>query len=330
MGLLQYLLGSLPSPDVVAPLVAGIALAGISFVWRRPLVTLPEGARRRRLLVAMGVGGSLVVVATSVVANALTASIGPLDATGYSGWWMRPLALGAAGIVLAVAAAALATEHAPAPGERALLPRRSWLAFASGPALVAVLAVAALLAATIAWQIRIAVDAPEDGAFYGRTGVHVDLPVWMPFTTGQGYVAGVGWPNHLATGVALAAVLALLWALLRGDAARPVPASEPAATTRSTRVATARVLTLVALGGVLATFGAVWAFVGFTGQIVVGVGDDLQPDVFLGTGYAMLARPMQAAGLAAQALAVAVLMRLAIDTTRAAVARRAVPVETSA
>lgn len=80
--------------------------------------------------------------------------------------------------------------------------------------------------------------------------------------------------------------------------------------------------TVILLAGVLATLGAVWSFVGFTGQIIVGLGDDIEPDVFLATGYADFARPMQYLGMAMQAASVALLLRVIVDTARAWFATR--------
>lgn len=317
MGILQFLLGRLPAPDVTAILVVGIALFAVSWIRPRRIVALPDG-RRRRTLTVVGVGGSVLVLAAATTANILIASLAPGDATGYSGWWMRPLALGAVVLVLSGALAAVASEPRPLPGARAFTTQRRWQEAAPRGFAAAALAVAGTLGVTVMWQMAIATTPPQDGNFYGRTGAYVDLPIWMSFNNGTGYVSGVGWPNHLATAIALVGAAVIYCLVLIVDARRPLREAEPATVSKLRRSATARILMVLTLAGVLATFGAVWSFVGFTGRIVVGLGDGLQPDIVLGTGYAAFAQPMQLIGLAAQAVAVAVLLRLVVDTVRAA------------
>lgn len=108
------------------------------------------------------------------------------------------------------------------------------------------------------------------------------------------------------------------------DTNRPILARSSAASIVADRTATARLLSFIALGGVLLSLGAVWAHVGFLGTMIVGLEADAsgQLTTIVGTGYREIARPMLLAGYAVQGIGAAVLMRLIVDTLRASASLR--------
>ena len=304
----------------------GLILFALSWVRPRPIVSLPQAGRRRDIFVWAGVAGSLlvVVVATAVSAIAVSTS----DASGFDGWWRRPAPLFVATLVVAAAAVALRRMPLPAPGELAIVPRRPWYAFASRTVLWISGITATLLALTAVWQIAIATTAPEDGPFFGNVPDYTNLPIYMLFNSGYGYLSGAGWPNHLATLVALALACAVFFAVLHTDANRPVFARSSASSVRSERELTARLFTFILLGGLITTLGAVWMHTGSSGQALVGLDEqwvsDNQsyPRILVAGGYDAFARPMNLLGYALQGGGVAFLLRLSVDTARAARATR--------
>lgn len=305
-------------------LTLGAILFGLSWIRPRRIVSLPESGRRADALARIGIAGPLSVVA---VASA-TSWLATLDPIGrHGGWWQRAAPLLAAAAVVVVAWLVLRREPLPAPGERTISPRRRWWAFAPRTPLWLLAGAAALLLVTVAWQMLIGVPLPDGGNRYGVGPADSGLPEFMVMQNDMGYVWGAGWPNHLATLVALLAAGAALAALLGSDANRPLVARASAPEVREERTATARILTLLALGGLLLTLGAVWAHVGFIGQIIVGVFEDNggEPGAqrfFVGTGYQSVAPLLHLGGYVVQGIGAALLLRLAVDTWRAAAARR--------
>ncbi|PRY67266.1 hypothetical protein B0I08_107162 [Glaciihabitans tibetensis] len=290
--------------------------------------TLPATVARRSILVWTGIAGSLLVVAVATVASALAARRGEYQYTGVDGWLGRPAPLLTAITVVAVAALVLRRSRLPEPGARGIAPRRPWHAFAPRPVLWATAVLATLVALTALWQSVIGMVAPEAGPFFGRTTDHTDLPIYMTFNQGYGYIAGVGWPNYLATFVVLAIAAVVLFLALRSDANRPVLARSSFVGVRVEREQTARLLTLIVLGGLVTTLGAVWMHAGSIGQVSVSfdqrwVSEDVSyPRIHFGGGYDAFARPLNLAGYAFQGIGVALLLRIATDTTRSALKLR--------
>lgn len=320
--MLRSLIPILPPLEVAATL--GLILFTLSWAIPRRLVTLPSSGRRRTALTWIGVGGSLLVAAVATFASAMPFLAGRYDWGVTSGAWTRPAPLLAVIAVLIVASLLLRREPLPTPEERSIAPRRSWRAFAPAAPLWIATIIAAVIGLTSLWQTAIGTTAPATGPFLGIVPEYSDLPVYMPFNSGYGYVAGAGWPNTLATLVLLACAVVAFVLVLRGDANRPISARSTAATTRIERELTARLLSWIVLGGLLATLGAVWMHTGSIGQGSVGfeeqwVSDDVSnPQVFVGSGYDAIARPMNLIGYALQALGFALLLRISVDTVRAA------------
>lgn len=293
----------------------GLLLFGLSWVQRRSIVALPQG-RRRSTLGTIGIAGAAAVLAVGTAASYVSAA-NPI--TGWGGWWLRPAPLLAVALALVIFTVMLRREPLPAPGERAIAPRRHWWSFAPSPLLWTTGITAALLLLTATWQTAIGVPLPKDGDTYGVGPTVHGPPAYMELQHGFGYVWGAGWPNHALTLIALALSGAALVLVLSGDANRPVFARVTAAEVRQDRAATARIVTLIALGGALLTLGAVWAFIGFNGDRFVMLGEpdaNGAADAMIGSRYQDFAGILHLGGYLVQGLGAALLMRLAVDTWR--------------
>ncbi|MFJ3392541.1 hypothetical protein [Leifsonia aquatica] len=305
----------------------GVILFALSWVRPRRIVSFPQVGLRRSILLCAGTAGSCAIALTATVASALNVAVP--HASGFDGWWRRPAPLVVATVAIVTAAVALRRTPLPAPGERAIAPRRAWYTFAP-PALLWTAGIVGALTALIAgWQIVIATTAPAAGPFFGNVPDYSTLPLYMSFNGGFGYVAGAGWPNQLATLVALLLAAMVLGTVLRTDANRPLFARASAPSVRPERESTARLLTLLLLAGLTATAGAVLMHVGAVGTSLVGLdasvvsGDASSPRVLIDGGYSAVARPMNLAGYLLQGAGVALALRLAVDSVRAARAGRA-------
>ncbi|GAA4190064.1 hypothetical protein GCM10022219_06860 [Microbacterium oryzae] len=306
-------------------LTFGVVLFALSWLRPRRLVSLPRTEYRARVLLVVGTAGAALIVLTASLMSAAAAFT--YDASGYDGWWRRPAPLAVAVLIVLGAGVALARVPLPAPGDRALVPRQRWRAFLSPALLWVTGATTVLIAVTALWHTVIAVSAPRDASFFGQVPEYTSLPIFMNFNSGLGYVAGAGWPNHLATLIALPVAFVVLFAVLRADANRPLARS--AAGTggaRADREATARILGLVLLAGLLATLGAVWMHVGAVGGSAVGLDDqwvteDMSiPRLMIYGGYNEIARPLNLTGYVVQGAGVALALRLIVDMVRAAFA----------
>ncbi|MFT4231655.1 MAG: hypothetical protein QM606_02610 [Leucobacter sp.] len=309
-------------PPIEMALTLGAIFFALSWLRPRRIVSLPASGRRAETLAWLGIAGSLIVVGV----GSLTSWLATLNPSfSGDGWWQRPAPLLAAAAVMAIAVIALHREPLPSPGERLIAPRRRWWHFAPRVPLWITATAGTLLLLMAGWQTLIGVSAPRDADHYGIGPGWTQLPGYTPIA--QGYFWGAGWPNHLATLVALVLAATAFALVLGGDANRPVPARRTAAQIAEEREATARLITFIGLGAVLLTLGAVWAFVGFVGQISIGIGlDELrQPVIEVGTGYGAFAPFMHLGGYVVQGIGAAVLLRLATDTLRALLAGRRVP-----
>ncbi|MBL3698573.1 hypothetical protein [Leucobacter luti] len=306
-------------------LTLGLAFFALSWVVPRRLVSLPSRERRASALTWLGICGSLALLAVATGTSWLGYRAGVVDASGFDGWWRRPAPLLAAALVVALGAAVLSREPRPAPGERALAPRRHWWAFTPRAPLWTAIGAAGVLALTAGWHTLIGVSAPAGANRFGIVPEATDLPVYFTVLGGSGYAAGAGWPNHLVTLLAIGAAAAALCTALAADANRPASARVSAADTRAERTATARMMVLLVLGGLLLTLGAVCAFIGFAGDRSIGIDLIMAPadpdalPVFGGSDYQAFAPLMHRGGYVIQGLGAALLLRLAVDTVRAAV-----------
>lgn len=304
-------------------LTLGTAFFALSWIRPRSTVRLPSRKQAALPLFLWGIISALLVLGIGTATSWIAAS-DPMH-VDWDAWRQRPLPLFVTAALLLTVVLPLRLAGTPAPGLRAITPRRSWWEFAPKP-LLRITAITVMLGLlTAGWQILIGVSVPSDGNRYGIGSIPTDLPAFGRFQDGLGYYWGAGWPNHLLTLIAfLLCALALPLALGAG-ANRPAPVEALAADVRESREAAARTMTLVALGGVLVTLGAVWAFVGFVGEIIVGV-DGLAASpgelVTVGTGYRDLARPLHWAGYIVQGIGAALLMRLVVDLLRSFVSGR--------
>ena len=306
---------------LLAPAVFGLFFFVLSWIYPRKIVSLPHAGLRASFLVRVGVAGSLIIALIACVVNVTT----PADMSGFEGWWRRPAALFAAAIVVAVSAIVLRFEPRPAVGATVIAPRRSWNTFASRPLVWVSGIIASMLALTAVWQTVIATTAPEDGQFLGNVPAYSPLPIYMMFNGQFGYIAGVGWPNNLATLATLAFAALVLVVELRADANRPLPNHGFSTAARSAREMTARLFGLLILGGLIVTLGAVWMHAGEIGQMKIAIDDNyISKDhlVTFGGSYDMIAFPLNYGGRLIQGLGVALLLRIAADTGRAAARRR--------
>ena len=328
LSLLITIKNLMPPPEIA--LTLGVVLFALSWIRPRRIISLPREGARTKLLAWVGIAGSLLVVVVATVVSAVAVASYAHPTSGFDGWWRRPAPLFVAALVVAVAALALRRMPLPAPGERAIAPRRPWHTFVSSVLLWISGIAAALLAGTAVWQGAIGVSAPSDAQFLGNVPLPTDLPIFMTFNSGYGFVAGAGWPNYLPTLVVLAVAAVVFIVGLRADANRPLFARSSASSVRAERELTARVLTFLLLGGLITTLGAVWMHAGSIGQGNIALnevrpseGADLAAEpVIVGSGYYAIARPMNLVGHLLQAAGVAFLLRLAVDTARALVASR--------
>lgn len=325
MEVIHWLFSALRTVFVVFPLevatTLGLVFFGLSWVHRRAIVTLPSG-QRLRTLVIVGTGGTLAVLAVATLTSWLP-TLAPVTNSG--GWWQRPAPLVAVMLVLFAACVLLLREPRLTTGERAVAPRRRWWSYAPAAPLWTAGVLAFLLFITVVWQISIGVSLPEGADRYGIGPDDHGIPAYMELHQGFGYVWGAGWPNHLATLIALVLTLAVFLLTLSVNAYRSVFATATAINFRQSQFATAQILTFMTLGGVLLTLGAVWAFVGFNGDRSISVGvpeTDGTVALNLGTGYQDIAEVMHLGGYVVQGLGAALLMRLAVDVWREFLAKR--------
>lgn len=300
-------------------LSTGLPLFALSLVYRKPLVTLPAGPRRKTL-VYLGIAGSIAVL-TSDISSQWIAEDGSFWAT--SNWWQRPISLAVAALVVIAAAFALRNIPLPSPGELTISPRRHWWAFSPRNLLWVIAVLTAFLLLTLAWHIAEAVNMTNN---LSQSWVGSDYPLIMMPTDVN------GWQDHLATLLALAAAAIALLLSLGADANRPIFARSSALDAREERTATARMFVLVTLGGLVLTIGAVLSYIGFTGQHMVVAYDtrieklsDYSTSISMtGDGYGSIAyHSLLLGGYVVQGIGAALLLRIVLDTARAAIATRA-------
>ena len=303
-------------------LTFGIIIFALSWLWPRRVISLPGAGLRRTVLIWSGTVGALLVVAAATLGSLINVLV--YDSSGFDGWWRRPLPLVVVVVVVAIAGVLLRHVPRPRPGEQAIMPQRSWRTFTPQVVLRCVSIGSAVLTVTVVWHIMIAVSASRGGPFFGEVPEYSILPIYMRFNENFGYVAGAGWPNHLATLLLLVLAVVVFVMVLRTDANRPSFADTSLSTVKAPREATARVLSWLLLAGILTTLGAVWMHVGSAGTSLVGLDERWvsetvsYPRLFVDGNYSAIAEPMNLIGYALQGLGVALGLRIATDTVRAA------------
>lgn len=285
MDLIHWAYGALRTITSIFPIEVALTLGVLFFAlsWIRPrsIVSLPAAGPRRTHLATLGLWGSVAIFVVATVTSWLPTLNPDMNA---GGWWQRALPLAATAIVVAIAALVFRREPRPAPGNRAIAPRRSFWAFTPATARWLLAGSGLLLLLTTAWQIAVGERLPEGADRYGiGPEGQEDLPVFTQLQHGMGYFWGTGWPNHLAALCALLLAAVVIFIALGADANRPVSVTRASAEVREERLASARLLTYVSLGGMLLTLGAVWAFVGYVGQAQTGLeatdaGDETLPE----------------------------------------------------
>ncbi len=329
----RIVLGFIPMPVIEAPILVGLALFALTWLSRGPWVTLPGDTHRRLLLTRIGIWGSLSIVAVATTVG-LVAAFAGYDPTGVAGWWRRPAPVIAAALVIGVAALLLAREPLPAPGERAIMPRRHWWSFAPKGQLWLAIGSAVLLALTSVWQGFTTTLLPTGAQMIAHPtsdGGRMIIPVAPserilpdgPFVDNP---SGGGWLNNGVTLAVLAILFAILITALAQDANRPIPARSSAPSIRESREATAKILVALALGGTIITLGMLWMFVGYLGgwQVTVEASNDAAPGlpqdelglISLTPDFAGFAGIFRFGGWFLQGVGVALLLRLAVDIWR--------------
>ncbi|MCS3442175.1 hypothetical protein [Microbacterium phyllosphaerae] len=326
-----WLRAALPPLEVATTI--GALLFALTWVAPRRWVTFPAGSNRVRTLTITGTLGALFVVGVGAAVSAHIAATA--DGSGFDDWWRRPTPLWVAAVVVAAAGVALRERRNTPAGALQVRTLRDWRHFTSPGLTWTWAAIAGALVILCTWHIAIATRAPADALFLGDVPHPTDLPIFVPFQGGFAFVGGAGWPNHVGTLIVVGIAAAVGFVALRVDANRRFVQGSPSIL-RAERTATSRLLLLILLGGLLLTFGAVCMHIGATGGASIGLAVEEANGalVYVGGGIGLIARPLNLFGYFSQACGAALLMRLAVDTARAAYAgrrsRATLPAEISA
>ncbi|MBL3686456.1 hypothetical protein D3248_05750 [Leucobacter zeae] len=330
---LRYALALIPMPIIETPIIIGLVLFSLSWLRRNPWVSLPRDARRRSVLAGVGFWGAIAIAAVAGTVGCIAAFSG-YEPSGVAGWWRRPAPMAAAALVIGIAAMLLARHPLPAPGERAISPRRSATAFAPKGRLWLLLGAAALLGITSVWQGCTTSLLPNGAQMVGRptenggtliTAVP-DTDRVLPVGPFVDTPAGGGWLNNGVTLAVLVVLIAVLLLALSGDANRPIHARTSAPGITEDRQRTAKLFVLLALGGVLITLGMLWMYVGYLGGWSVtleatnenasGLPSDEVGFVSLAPSFAAFASSLRFGGWFLQGVGFALLLRIAVDARR--------------
>lgn len=310
------------------PIVLGILVLALTFLRPRRWVSLPANSARCGLLTRLGVLGPIFLAAVATISGILVA-VFPLftHSDRVSGAWFRAVIPFTVVAMLGLTALVLSRERPPGVGNRAILPRRVWHAFAPRVMLSIMGVLVALYIASEVWQAAVGSEPRELRSALGGNRILKSVAGAPP--------TAMGWENHGASilGILLATAM-LLW-LLRQDASRPIPAHASLTEVKSERIMTARLVCQVTLGGVLLALGMAWLHTWAPTYEYM----ELQDDAMGGKGgdmiishYHGLVRVLRTLGWAIQGLGTGLLLRLTVDTLRAdRVAKHAVaiPIEPS-
>ncbi|MBK0420790.1 hypothetical protein JD292_01665 [Leucobacter sp. CSA2] len=310
---------------IESALTLGVIFFALSWIVRRPVVTLPQSGQhpshRRSTLALYGIWAPLGILAVTAIANWITLHIQVTAVHWSTGALTRSLPLFAAAASIAILGVLLAREPRPELAARTIGPHRRWwtnLPIAPG---IAAGITAAILGCVALWQSAIGVVPPAGANRYGIGTLTEDTPTYQQMQGGLGYFDGAGWLNHGTTLLALAAAFLAVAIVLGRDARRAVSRTASPSQTLAERRSTARLVGLVALGGLLLTTGVVLAHVGFTGSIIVSATGMSAPgeagDTFYaGSDYRAVAELMHRGGYLVQGAGAALLLRIVADTIR--------------
>lgn len=252
----------LASLVIAGALVAvGIPIARRSGRARRrgDWATEPPVARRhlpeRR---ALGIG-ALAVVAAYVVEYVVRGHL--LNLADVVEWWQYATPVSAAALALAAVAAMIASRGTTPP-ERAVLSAtpRTWTTFGPRAGIVgAALSLGALLVTTLGAGAASSAD---------ERGRYIHLEIRVPNTTIDPVRPWFyGWDFGVPVLVALAVLVVVTWAALRGNAIRPFLRPETADAERHARDEVAAGILGIAAAGSLLALGGAWRFIARGGSI---------------------------------------------------------------
>lgn len=181
--------------------------------------------------------------------------------TGQTLWWWRfAVPIVSAVIGVSVAFALIVTRGAPSP-EAPVMPstRRTWVSFSSRPVLV--MAGATFLALAVTTVAGGFASSPNG------EGQYVWLTIPVPNEPGIDPIRMVfyGWTYGAPVLVALTALVAVVWATLDRNAARPYLRPETVTLERVARRASAQNATLFAMAATLLTLASAWRLIADAG-----------------------------------------------------------------
>jgi len=177
-------------------------------------------------------------------------------------WWAFAVPLACAVIGVGVVFGIIAT-HGTTPPDSPIVPsaRRTWLSFSSAPTLVvAGVALLALVSTSVAAGVA---SSPDDEGRYVWLTIPIpnegDIdPIRVPF---------YGWTYSLPVLVCLAVLVAVTWATLDRNAARPYVKPETVAAERVARRTSARGTVRIMTAATLLALAAAWRLIAGAGSI---------------------------------------------------------------
>lgn len=313
------------------PATICVLVFALSWIVRRHSVILAGSARRIRTLKRVGIIGPLaILLAHSILGTiALFWPVGApmprwlpfLPVTLVAETLNRPVALTAAAILLFIALLAFHREPVPPPGQRALSPKRAWYSYTPKTLLWAGLAVALLILFTSLWQ---AFAHTGTGSVEYLSNIGKTDPRRIPSSDPVGPPGAFGLASNAPAIVALFLLGGTLISTLSIDANRPTPLGGNASEVRASRVSTARLLTWITFGALLLGLGAVLvaAWPPITYAVDVGDREEGTAGLFYGSSFQGMVDLMRMLAPILQGVGAALLLRVSVDTARAA---RALP-----
>lgn len=290
------------------PLVFGLLCFMLSWALPRRWVQLSGSAGRTRRLRLIGVFGPVAILAAclvqSIVLNVLPYTIGGVDPIYFDPAWL-PRSVLLLTTALVVLAAGLTLGRRDSTSDATVAPRRAWYRYAPHPALWLGGTASALIAITGIWQASIS----------GNPRMLPDFASGELRDTHGGAGApdsAFGWSNNGPVLLALVALISVLVWAFSADANRATETSE-------SRTAAARLLSWIGLGGLLMGLGSSWANAWIPAEWILRfeLPDGSYGD-FLGSPYDGLISLLHPAAWALTSVSFGLLLRVAVDTLRAA------------